>query len=296
MVVNPSSEPHPTRNRRSRVKFSYGTNAYTRFSLLESIPRIRQLGFEGIEILADDPHLNPVRITPQEAQRIVNECERHGLTMCNLNANTTICLDADRRDPNGFWPTLTDPSKDARQLKIQYVARCLDLAKTWRCPSITVSTGPIPSGLSREQAWGHFLDSLRRVLAHAEKVGVRVGIEYEPGFLVSEHRGVQDLIDRIGHPLLGLNLDLGHAEVAGEDIPAVIAQFDNKIWNIHVEDIRGRVHEHLIPGEGDIDFKAVRSALEGIRYDRFLSLELYPYKDNPDEAGRKGLEYLKRIF
>jgi hypothetical protein len=40
-------------------RLAYSTNAYTRFQLPEAIRRIARLGFDGLEILADAPHLLP---------------------------------------------------------------------------------------------------------------------------------------------------------------------------------------------------------------------------------------------
>ena len=92
------------------------------------------------------------------------------------------------------------------------------------------------------------------------------------------------------------HLDLGHAQCVKEDLAETIESIGPRIWNIHLEDIRKRVHEHLIPGLGDIDFARIRKALDRARYDRFLPLELYLYKDRPGEAGRQGLEKLRPIF
>jgi sugar phosphate isomerase/epimerase len=39
--------------------FGYSTNAFVRFSLEEAIKKIAGLGFNGIEIMCDQPHLYP---------------------------------------------------------------------------------------------------------------------------------------------------------------------------------------------------------------------------------------------
>ena len=65
---------------------------------------------------------------------------------------------------------------------------------------------------------------------------------------------------------------------------------------MHVEDIKGRIHDHLIPGLGDIDFAAAVAALRESGYDGFLTLELYPYKQQPGEAGRRGLARLRSLL
>jgi sugar phosphate isomerase/epimerase len=41
------------------MTFGYSTNAFVKFSLLDSIDRITALGFAGVESMADRPHLYP---------------------------------------------------------------------------------------------------------------------------------------------------------------------------------------------------------------------------------------------
>ena len=39
--------------------FGYSTNAFKKFSLDEAIEKIARIGFKGVEILGDRPHLYP---------------------------------------------------------------------------------------------------------------------------------------------------------------------------------------------------------------------------------------------
>ena len=60
------------------------------------------------------------------------------------------------------------------------------------------------------------------------------------------------------------------------------------IRHFHLEDIAAtRVHHHLVPGEGVIDFGACFRAIQAIKYDGWVTIELYPYIADPDLAFRK---------
>jgi sugar phosphate isomerase/epimerase len=107
---------------------------------------------------------------------------------------------------------------------------------------------------------------------------------------------LREWIDRLGHPRLGANLDIGHCQVIGESIPAAIELLGDRIWNLHVEDIPGRKHYHMIPGEGSVDWLGVKSALRGIGYERYLTVELYTHTDEPQVAAVKSFGFLERIF
>ena len=65
----------------------------------------------------------------------------------------------------------------------------------------------------------------------------------------------------------------------------------------HLEDIAAtRVHAHLIPGHGAIDFEATLRAIAATGYQGWLTVELYPYIDSPDEAASEARETLQRTL
>jgi len=95
---------------------------------------------------------------------------------------------------------------------------------------------------------------------------------------------------------VGLNFDIGHAFCVGQAPEAWIARMAPHTKHYHIEDIAAtREHRHLIPGHGAIDFAAVLREIAHTGYDGWITVELYPYVDNPDEAGREAKAYLERI-
>jgi sugar phosphate isomerase/epimerase len=52
----------------------------------------------------------------------------------------------------------------------------------------------------------------------------------------------------------------------------------------------------LIPGEGTLDWAAVKSALSGIGYSRYLTVELYTHTEDPQSAAEKSFAFLHPIF
>jgi len=139
-------------------------------------------------------------------------------------------------------------------------------------------------------------ECLGRILDYADRLGVDVGIECEPGLLLENSVELAECIARVGSSRLGGNLDIGHAVVSGEEPREVIRRLAGRIWNLHVEDIRGRKHYHLIPGLGDVDFAAVVASLREIGYDRTVTVELYTYGADPDRAAAESMKVLGPLF
>jgi sugar phosphate isomerase/epimerase len=107
---------------------------------------------------------------------------------------------------------------------------------------------------------------------------------------------LHDWIARLQHPRFGANLDVGHSHVMGEDITKVVKQLAGKIWNLHIEDLPGRKHYHMIPGEGNYDWQPLRRALADVKYDRFATVELYTHTQDPQAAAEKSFAFLRSHF
>ena len=63
------------------MKLAYSTNAYTRFSITETIRRIAAIGYSGIELMADEPHAWPEDLTPRDIDAIRHTLDEHGLAL-----------------------------------------------------------------------------------------------------------------------------------------------------------------------------------------------------------------------
>ena len=70
------------------MKLAYSSNAYTRFSVTEAIDAIANLGYGGIELMADVPHAWPASTTDEQIERIRRYLDERGLTLSNVNAFT----------------------------------------------------------------------------------------------------------------------------------------------------------------------------------------------------------------
>jgi fructoselysine 3-epimerase len=138
-------------------------------------------------------------------------------------------------------------------------------------------------------------ESLEEVLAHAERAGVGIGIEYEPGLLVERCEELVELLGQLSSPLLGANLDFGHSHLLGESPETVLAALGPKLFHLHIEDIGKRKHFHLIPGLGEIDFRRLFELLSRHDYQGFATVELYTYPNEPEAAAMQALQYLKNL-
>jgi sugar phosphate isomerase/epimerase len=276
------------------VDLAFSTNAYVRHDLPDAVRRIADQGYDGVEVLADDPHAYLPAFGDDDRRALQEALDDSGLAVSNVNANTAMGY-YDDRPPSAFFEPSLCTDDDAREWRVAYTTQAIDLADAIGAPAVCVASGrPLP-GNPPEQAYEHLIDSLHAVLDHAEECGVQVGVEFEPELLVEDVAETLALIDDVDRDHLGVNLDLGHAAVTGTDPADAVRQCAGRITGVHLEDIAGGVrgkHYHLVPGDGDLDFRPVFDALDDAGYDGWVTLELYTYPDEPDRAARDAMAAL----
>ncbi len=275
------------------MKLAFSTNAYTRYSLLEALRGIRQAGFEGVEILADVPHAYPGMADAGEVQR---ELDRLDLAVSNVNANCTFGYWKDAPPEAYFEPSLISPNPKHRQDRTGLILKTLRFAKEIGAANISITSGRLLGGMPPDRAARQFAESIRPILDEADHLQVNVGVECEPGLYLEYVTELREWIERLNHPRFGANLDIGHSQVIGESIPQAVQLLGDRIWNLHVEDIPGRKHYHMIPGQGTLDWPGLRAALRDIGYRRFLTVELYTHTADPQTAADQSFQFLSRLF
>ena len=112
--------------------------------------------------------------------------------------------------------------------------------------------------------------------------------------LVDTMDSFAELLEQIDSPQLGLTLDVGHLHCLDEGpLDQVIRRWSDRLVNVHIEDMRRGVHEHLMFGEGEIDFPPVLAALAEIGYGGGLHVELSRHSHDGPAAAKQAFTFLK---
>lgn len=278
-----------------KLRLAYSCNAYMKTSLDDALARIAALGFRGVELMADTPHLWPADVTPATIDTTLAALERNNLEISNINAFMMNKV-GDRRQP--YWhPSWIESDTEYRRIRVEHTMAALTLARHLGAPHITTEPGgPLEPGMTCADAMNTFVEQLKPVVEHAENENVGLLIEPEPGLLIEHFDQYLELRDRIDSPIMNLNFDVGHAFCVSEDPQDWVAKMAPHTRHYHLEDIAAtREHHHLVPGTGAIDFKATLAAIRGTGYDGWLTIELYPFVDDPDAAGRAAKIHLDSI-
>jgi sugar phosphate isomerase/epimerase len=275
------------------VKLAFSTNAYTRFPLVDAIRDIAAAGYTGVEILADVPHAYPDSIDASLTRAVRDVLRETKLEVSNINCNCTFGYWKDAPPEPYFEPSLISPNPKHREDRARMILKSLEFAREIGARNISITSGRCLPGMPPDWAAVEFCKGIAPILERANALGIDVGIECEPGLYIEYVAELCEWIERLGSPRLGANLDIGHSIVIGESIREVVHRLGGRIWNMHVEDLPGRKHYHMIPGEGSLNWPELWHACRATNYDRFATVELYTQTHDPHGAARKSFEFLK---
>ncbi len=192
------------------MKLAFSSNAYLHFSFAEAVRRIAAIGYAGVEIMADVPHAWPAWMLDEQKQGIRDALLKNHLAISNINAFMMHAVNDPRQR---YWhPSWIEPDRHYRQIRIDHTKRALSLARELGAPNITTEPGgPVEPGASWKAALNLFVEMLKPVIEHAEKEGVLLLIEPEPGLLIETADQFLELMKHLDSPAVGLNFDIGHA-------------------------------------------------------------------------------------
>ena len=269
----------------------YSTNAFVKFSVFGAVEKIGRLGFRGVEIMCDRPHLYPPDFGEENLTRLKALIDDQGLRVTNLNSFTLFAVG------DTYLPSWIEPQEERREIRIQHTLQCLKVADFFDCKNISVPPGGPVGEISREKAMTLFHRGLERVAPLAQELDIKILVEPEPDLLMENTREFKEFIVDVKSPAIGVNFDIGHFFCAGEDPSGAFEELFEWTGHVHLEDIASnREHNHLILGHGAIQFQEVFKTMINLGYEGDVSLELYPYVDTPEEAGRESLNYLRALL
>jgi fructoselysine 3-epimerase len=281
------------------LPLAYSTNGFTERTLIEALKEIAEIGYQGVELLGDRPHWTLDTNTEANAHELRRVIQDLDLKVSNVNGNTAMYFWPKWMPETLFEPSLSHRDRSVRLQRLEATFALMDWAKLVGAPRVSVTSGRCPGLSTPEVETAHFIESLHTLCEYAEQLDLQLSIEYEPGLLIERWVELAQVIQRVDHPCLGANLDLGHARCAGEDPIEAIRGLKGKIWNIHIEDIMGLKHYHLIPGEGDMPLALYMQELCDLQYQGMLTVELYTYANHPQktdrEAASQAFTYLSQL-
>ena len=218
-----------------------------------TIRRLGKSGYDGIEISGE-----PAVYDSAEVKRLLDE---NGLECWG-----SVTLMTGGRD-------LVHEDHYVRRASVEYVKDTLTLVSELGGRILTVvpsTVGKVVPMASPEDEWAWCVEGLKECQAHAEQVGVRIGVEplcrFETYFINRHDQALQMAKDVGGN--CGVTLDLFHMNIEEADWVQALRNAGDDLVDVHVAD-----NNRMPPGQGALDWELLASTLADIGYDDYLTVE-----------------------
>jgi L-ribulose-5-phosphate 3-epimerase len=274
------------------MRIGYNTNGLAHHDLIEAIDLLAELGYQSVALTIDHGALSPYQANWQRQAATVREAlARHGMHSV-IETGARYLLDPRVKHE----PTLLTADESRRQMRIGFLRHAVRLAEELGSDCVSLWSGVLRDNADDATAWTRLTDGLQGLLDFAAVHHVVVGFEPEPGMFIDTMDKFTELSERLPHSQLQLTLDLGHLHCQGETpIAEQIRRWGPRIVNIHIEDMRADAHEHLMFGEGEIEFPPVFAALREIGYQKGVHVELSRHSHDGPAAAKRALEFLSKL-
>lgn len=280
------------------LPLSFNTNCLQNLPLNRAIEETSKAGYEGIDLFYRDGHLHPYDVTQAQLDELNELFVTLPIKPVSLATGAPFLLSDD-----AFEPSLISPDEQARRERIDVIRTALEMASELSIPVVQFVSGIQQAGVSEEEATEMLTEGIRTCLKDAGEVILVLEPEAPlPAsmgggccFIETTSQAIP-IIKEIDSPQFRLNMDITHVQCCEDDLLPSIADALPYTRHIHVADVKGKVHHHEIPGEGDINFHSVLEVLKEANYEHYLSVELHAHADEWKRALYQSREYLRDLM
>jgi sugar phosphate isomerase/epimerase len=155
-----------------------------------------------------------------------------------------------------------------------------------------------------------FIKSVYELLPGLEDAGVTIFFEAHPGDFIEDSFDAVALLSSFDSERVRYNYCMAHTFSLGHSPKEIIENAKAILGYLHMADTlrperiffaptytpKVKPHLHMIPGEGDVDFKEAFASLEEIGFDGYLTIQPFSNFDDPVRAARTAKSRMLRLL
>lgn len=170
-----------------------------------------------------------------------------------------------------YSPQIVTKSVEEAIASVEAIVAQAEYTVRMDCPLLVITGGRRVEGTGGLEA---SVAGLKTLLSRIEGMPIRVALESHVFSQFQDDADYDYIFSEIDHPQLGITVDTGHLHWAKVDTVALIHRWAPKIWNVHLKDVAERASVAI--GEGNVDLKAIITALHEVDSKGALGLEIEP--------------------
>lgn len=272
----------------------YVSDGYKPYLTLEErIAKVSTLkGISGIEVTF------PNDVNADTAHKFRALINQYGLSLCGMGVEL-VC---DKEWQSGSFAS---PDPRRREKAISLTRAAMDMAAEFGVSNVSLWLGQDGFDYVFQDdyaaAWQRLVEGVREAANH--RSDVTLGLEYktsEPKMACYINSGGKALAlaQATGKANVGITLDVGHAINAREN-PAEIAAVllaEKRLFHIHLNDNYSWSDDDMPVGSVHfLQYVELLYWLKKLNYAGWLSLDLYPYRDDPIEACQTSILFVSKM-
>lgn len=267
----------------------YNTNGLAHHDPFQAVELLADIGYRSVALTLDHGPLNPFADGfRSQLRKTRGLLDRLGMRNV-VETGARFLLDPKVKHE----PTLVSADAAGRRRRVDFLCRAIDAACELASDCVSLWSGVVHDAADETLLWDRLTAGLSDVLDYARRKRMTVGFEPEPGMFIDTMTRYDGLVERLACDELRLTLDIGHLHCQGE-VPLVdyVRRYRNQLVNVHLEDMRRGVHEHLMFGEGEIDFTPILSYFTSGAYSGGVHVELSRHSHEGPSAARRAFQFL----
>jgi len=204
-----------------------------------------------------------------------------------------------------MYGSLSSPDAAIRKQAVADTKKGLDFTRTIKAEGYNLWTGQdgfdYPFQTNYQEQWKNMVASVRELCDYAPDVKIAI----EPKLREPRNRSLVDTVatalmicNDVDRKNVGLTIDVGHTLQAGgnmaRDLDMAIGC--DRLFNVHVNDNYGSWDDDLIVGSVHlIEFLEMFHVLNKRKYSGWISVDIFPYRENQFEAVRESILYMEKF-
>ena len=233
----------------------------------------KDAGFDGVEVALDEKGPVSLESTKEDILAVKKMAEEIGIELYSVASGL-------------YWNYNYTSDKEENRIKAKEITKKqLQVASWLGCDTILVVPGavhvvfdPDSEVIDYDVAYDRALEALKELAPVAEELKVAIGVENVWNKFLLSPLEMRDFIDKVGSDYVGSYFDVGNVLYSGYP-QQWIKILGNRIKKVHFKDYRvavGSLDGFVDLLAGDVDYVAVKNALDEVGYDNWTTAEMIP--------------------
>jgi len=274
---------------RPAFKYAMCNESMRELSWREQCRIVAQAGYQGIEIAAFTlVNESVLELDVRKRAEMTNVMQDQCLQCAGLH---WLLMPP----PHGLH--FTTPDDRVRTKTIDYVRNLVDFCADLGGDVMVFGSPKQRSsqGIPVIQARQNFIDGLAALADHARQRNVKILIEpldHSQTDVVNTLAEAVEIVKKLDHPAVQTMFDFHNTVDETEPFAALVQKNSQYIHHVHVQEMDGK---HLGTGGGMMQYVPTFQLLKNLKYDQWISLEVFDFTPGGETIARESMRVLLEI-